>query len=285
MTASDSHSGIVLPVSGAVSVDAGVALGVETGVCVGSGATACGAPVVADGAAGAGVGSAVGAVTGVGSRDDVGAVVTGGERRASVAASVSAAGLRGRAVDCGSLRVTAVSSVGTAGAFAAGEDGVVARGRRVRGEAVPGRTIFGASGTGICVACGAASASRPRTGAGCGVCSVCAAAGIALITVRLASRAARAPRSVVIVENPLRAVVAALWPGEAEPATTATRYATSCAWATMKRAVVRRGCGVRLEAWVPESEARVAVASLPRPIKFGLDLCQSGEVWMIRGCS
>ena len=95
----------------------------------------------------------------------------------------------------------------------------------------PGRTIFGASGIGIVDAddascpAGLPNPSRPRTGAACGVC---AAAGIAavLITVMAASKAASPPRSVFIVENPLRALVAALSAGEAEPTATATRVAT-----------------------------------------------------------
>ncbi|WP_132738893.1 hypothetical protein [Sphingomonas sp. PP-F2F-A104-K0414] len=139
-----------------------------------------------------------------------------------------------RACD-GSDSLRAAGRVTTAFSAAAGS---AARGRDARrGSGVSlGRTIVGASGIGTAVlVCGAgfAKPSRPRTGA---VCSVWATAGLADASiVMVASRAASAPRSVVIVENPLRAVVAALWAGEAEHGPTATRVATSCALVAVKR--------------------------------------------------
>jgi hypothetical protein len=98
-----------------------------------------------------------------------------------------------------------------------------------------GRTIFGASGIGIVVlvwGAGFARPSRPRTGAACSVCAIAGLADASMVMV--ASRAASVPRSVVIVKNPLRAVVAALWAGEAERRPTATRVATSCALIAVK---------------------------------------------------
>ncbi|MEG8041548.1 hypothetical protein QP164_01555 [Sphingomonas sp. LR59] len=108
-----------------------------------------------------------------------------------------------------------VTTAFSAAAFSAAA-GSAARGRDARRGAGVwlGRTIVGASGIGTAVlVCGAgfAKPSRPRTGA---VCSVWATAGLADASiVMVASRAASAPRSVVIVENPLRALFAALWPG------------------------------------------------------------------------
>lgn len=141
----------------------------------------------------------------------------------------------------GSLRVAGRSAAVFSAAFFSTAGRLVERGLGVGrgGGASVGRTIFGASGIGtVTLVCGVglASPSSPRTGA---VCSVCAIAGPADASiVMVASRAASAPRSVVIVENPLRAVVALLWAGEAERGPTATRDATSRAWVA-----VRRGAG------------------------------------------